>query len=107
MKRAEYMRIRSKYSPPDIRELYQIYGLIAEDGYVYVKITKVVYGFKQAAIIRYNQLIFKCNLMSITQLHSRLDCGHTEQEKNCLCVDTFGITYFSKDYVDHLLKSTV
>ena len=38
------MRMHSKYFPIDIRELYHIDGLIAEDGYVYIKITKGVYG---------------------------------------------------------------
>ena len=57
MPRAEYMRTHSKYSPPDIRALYQIDGFIAEYGYVYIKITKVMYGLQKAAIISYNQLI--------------------------------------------------
>ena len=55
--RAEYMRIHSKYFPPDIRDQYEIEGLIAADGYVYIKIIKGMYGLKQAAIIAYNQLI--------------------------------------------------
>ena len=55
--RAEYMRIYSQYSPPDIRDRYKIEGLIAADGYVYIKIIKGIYGLNQAAIIAYNQLI--------------------------------------------------
>ena len=31
---AEYMRKQQKYSPPDIRDQYDIEGLIAADGYV-------------------------------------------------------------------------
>ena len=55
--RAEYIRIHSKYSPPGIRDQYQIEGLISADGYVYIKTIKGVYWLKQAAIISYNQLI--------------------------------------------------
>ena len=51
------MRIHSKYLPPDIREQYYIEWLVAADGYLYIKIIKVMYGIKQAAIIAYNQLI--------------------------------------------------
>ena len=51
------MRINSKYFSPDIRYQYNIEGLIAADGYVYIKIIKVMYGLKQASIIAYNQLI--------------------------------------------------
>ena len=40
MYRVDYMIIHSKYFPPDIRELYQIDGLIAEDVYVYIKPSK-------------------------------------------------------------------
>ena len=36
MSRADYMRINSKYFPPDIRARYHIDGLIAADGYVYI-----------------------------------------------------------------------
>ena len=54
---AEYMRIHSKYFRPDIRNQYTIEGLIAADGYVYIKISKGMYGLKQAEIIAYNQLI--------------------------------------------------
>ena len=38
MKRAEYMRIHSKYFLDDIRQKYGIDFLVAEDGYVYCKI---------------------------------------------------------------------
>ena len=57
MSRAEYMKIHSKYFPPDIRALYHIDGLIAEDGYFYINITKFMYSLKQASIIVYNKLI--------------------------------------------------
>ena len=51
------MRIHSKYFPPDIRSRYQIDGLIAADGYVYINVFKGMCGLKQAATIAYNQLI--------------------------------------------------
>ena len=57
MSRPDYMRIHSEYFPPDIIELYQIHGLIAEDGYVHIKKIRGMYGLKQAAIIFYNQLV--------------------------------------------------
>ena len=57
MSRTDYMRINSKYSLQDIRTLYHIDRLIAEDGYVSIKITKFMYGLKQAFIIAYKQHI--------------------------------------------------
>ena len=50
---AEYVIVYSKYSPLDIGKLYQVDGLISEDGYVYTKITKGTHGLKQAATIAY------------------------------------------------------
>ena len=55
MSRAHYIRINSKYFLLDIISRYQIDGLIAADGYVYIKIIKCMYGIKQAAIIAYKQ----------------------------------------------------
>ena len=57
MSRAEYMRMNSKYAPPDIRDRYQIEGLVVADGYLYIKIIKGIYGLNQAAIIAYSKLI--------------------------------------------------
>ena len=47
MSRAECMRINSKYFQPDIKARYQIDGLIAADGYVYIKIIKGMYGLNR------------------------------------------------------------
>ena len=58
MSRSEYIRIHSKYFPPDIRDQYQIESLIATDGYVYINIIKGMYGLKQAEIIACNKLIY-------------------------------------------------
>ena len=44
MSRAEYMRILSKYFPLGIRDRCNIEGLIAADGYVYIKFIKGMYG---------------------------------------------------------------
>ena len=53
-----YYSIAQLYFPPDIRSLYQIDVLVAEDGYVYINIIKDMYGLKQVAIIAYNKLIY-------------------------------------------------
>ena len=51
MARSEYMRIHSKYFPPETRALYIIDSLIDYDGYVYVEFNKGMYGLKQAAVV--------------------------------------------------------
>ena len=51
MKGVEYTRIHSKYLPLDIKQLYYIDEIIDKDGYVYIKITTVMYGLKHADIM--------------------------------------------------------
>ena len=58
MSRTEYMRIHYKYFPPDIRALYHIDVIFADNGYSYIKIIKGMYSLKRVAIIEYNQLIY-------------------------------------------------
>ena len=55
----EYIHIHSKYFPLEKRELYEIDERIAKDGYAYLKIKKIMYSLKQAAILAYQQLV-KC-----------------------------------------------
>ena len=105
MSRADYMRINSKYSPPDIRDRYEIEGLIAADEYVYIKIIKGVYGINQASIIAYNQLISHMEPHSYYLVPFTTGLWAHKNRKNCLCVDDFGVKYFSKDDANHLLNS--
>lgn len=60
MKRSEYMKVRSKYLPKDVIELYNLKKLITEDGYVYIRKDKGIYGLKNAVILAYDN--FKAHL---------------------------------------------
>ena len=98
MSRKEYIRIHSKYFPPNIRALYHIDGLISEDGYVYIKIIKGVYGLKQATIIAYNQLIshMKPNGYYSAPFMTGIWAHKTRRSKCCLCVGDFRVKYLTK-----------
>ena len=101
------MRIHSRYFPPDIIALYHIDGIIAEDGYVYTKITKGMYGLKQASVIAYNQLVSPMVPHGYypVPFKTGLCPPKTRKTTFCLYVDDFGVKYFSKDDADHLLES--
>ena len=105
MSRAEYMRIHSEYFPPDIRASYHIDGLIAADGYVYIKIVKGMYVIKQAAIISYNKIIYQMDTHGYypVPFTNRLWEQNTRRTKTFLCVDVFGVKCFTKDYANRLL----
>jgi hypothetical protein len=103
----EYMRIHSKYFFGEMREKYNIDNLVADDGYVYVKIKKGMYGLKQAALLAYKHLV------NILQPFGYYPCPYTTglwKHKTrptvfCLCVDDFGIKYFNDADRDHLLNA--
>ena len=107
MKDCEYMRINGKYFMSDIRNKYNINKLIANDGYVYCKIKKGMYGLKQAARLAYDDL--KKHLSKYGYKPDTLAKNiwtHTERRtKFCLCVDDFGVQYFNLDDAQHLINA--
>ena len=48
MKYYNYMKLEFRLIPDEIRQQYRLYDLVKDDGYIYVKIPKGIYGLKQA-----------------------------------------------------------
>jgi len=103
----EYMRIHSKYFNDEMRKLYNIDSIIAEDGFVYCEIQRGMYGLKQAAILAYQQL--KVNLERHDYYPIPLSDGlwahKTRKTIFALCVDDFGVKYFNRDDANHLIET--
>ena len=57
MERYEYMRIHISIIPQEIVDRYNLLDLVNENGWVYIKIWKGVYGLPQAGIISNKQLM--------------------------------------------------
>ena len=104
---AEYMRIHSKYFHNTIRTKYNIDTIQNEDGYIYCKIQKGMYGLKQAARLAYEQLInnLQKHGYSPSKFSPNIWSHTTRPTKFCLCIDDFGIKYFSKDDISHLIET--
>ena len=107
MKDAEYMRINQKYITKEIEDEYDTKDLIAPDGYIYCKIKRGMYGLKQAARLAY-ELIKK--ILAPHGYHPDPICPNfwkhdTRKTIFCLCVDDFGVKYFSKSDADHLINA--
>ena len=106
MANPEYMKIPYKYFPPDIRKRYNLEDLV-HNGYIYVKIKKGMYGLKQAAILAYTYL---CNHLKpfgyyhVPGTHG-IFAHESRPTKFCLCVDDFGVKYFSQDDKNHLINT--
>ena len=107
MERPEYMRIHISRFPPDIIRRYKLMEIVAEDGYVYVKIKRGMYGLRQAAILAYRHLV------KVLAPHGYHPCKYslglwkhkTRKTVFCLCVDDFGVKYFNQEDKDHLLNA--
>ena len=52
----EYMRVKYKHIPEDIRIRYNLKTKVTKDDYVFIRIKKGMYGLKQAALLAYNHL---------------------------------------------------
>ena len=107
MERAEYMKVQYKHLPEDIRKLYNLDEKVTSDNYIYIKIKKGMYGLKQAAVLAYNQLKANLQPAGYTPIIGTVGMWKhtTRRTKFCLCVDDFGIKYFSKDDANHLLQA--
>ena len=103
----EYMRIHSKYFPPEMHDLYDITSKIATDSYVYVKIKRGMYGLKQAAILAYEQLVknLKPHGYYPVPNTSGLWAHKSRRTMFVLCVDDFGIKYYNDEDKQHLLDT--
>ena len=102
----EYMRIASKYLPDDIIKKYNLQDKI-NNGFIYIKIKKGMYGLKQAAVLAYQQLVTHLAKYGYTPIPHTTGMWkhHTRRTKFCLCVDDFGIKYYNNDDINHLLNA--
>ena len=106
MQEPEYMRIAYKYFPPDIIQRYHLQDKVAADEYIYIKIKRGMYGLKQAAILAHQQLVKNLAPFGYHPIPNTNFWKHTTRPTVfCLCVDDFGVKYFSKADADHLLSA--
>jgi hypothetical protein len=66
-----------------------------------------MYGLKEAAIIAFNQLVTKLAPASYkpAPFTPGLWCHHTKKTTFVLCVDNFGVNYFSQPDAQHLIDA--
>ena len=107
MDHPEYMRVNYKYIPNDIRKRYNLDSMVTSDSTIYIKIQKGMPGLKQAAILAYRHLKNSLEPFGYEPIHGTVGLWHhrTKPTKFCLCVDDFGIKYWSKEDADHLCNA--
>ena len=87
----------------DIRKKYKITSLIASDSYVYFKIKRGTYGLKQVARLAREQLIKHLKLYRYfpSPIVHNIWIHQSRPTKFCLCVDDFGVKFFSETDANH------
>ena len=90
------------------QEILDKYGLTAEtDGFVYFEVRKGIYGLKEAGLIAFKQLV--TNLAPFGYEPMKFTSGlwkhRTKPTTFSLCVDDYGVKYFSKPDANHLIQA--
>ena len=103
----QYLRVSINIIPTEIVIEYNLKNYVEPDGYVYFEIRKGMYGLKEAGIIAFNNLVknlapFGYEPMPYTPGLWR---HKTKPTTFTLCVDDFGVKYFSKTDADHFIHA--
>ena len=103
----EFMKVHIKNFPPDIIDQYNLRSKVNGAGFVYIKIKKGMYGLKQAAVLAYDNLVRQLKPFGYAPIpHTIGMWKHTSKPITfCLCVDDFGVKYYKKSDVHHLIQA--
>jgi hypothetical protein len=79
---------------------------IATDGYVYLEIRRSMYGLKEAGVIAFDQLVQKLDPSGYEPMPFTPGLWHNRRKRTtfALCVDDFGVKYFSVPNALHLMN---
>ena len=92
------MKVPLKYFPSDIIDCYELHNK-AYNNNIYVVIKKGMYGLKQGAVLLYDNLVKNLSQFGyepIDYTESYWKHKTTRTSKICLCLNDFGVKYFSK-----------
>jgi hypothetical protein len=107
MKRYEYMHIKITDIPKEIINEYKISEIAMDDGYIYCKIQKEMYGLPQAGIIA--QELLQESLAKVGYHQSKIIPGIWTHKMQKICftlvVDDFAIKYTKLEDAQHLIEA--
>ena len=103
----QYMRVPTSVIPQEVWDDPSYDIQVASDGYVYLEIRRGMYGLKEAGIIAFNQLVKKLAPYGYAPMPFTpgLWRHKTRRTTFVLCVDDFGVKYFSKADAQHLIDA--
>jgi hypothetical protein len=100
------MHMKISNLPPNFPKAYNLINLATDDGTIYVKIQKGMYGLPQAGILAQNLLKKRLNEHGYHQ--NNVTPGLWKHDWRpllfTLCVNDFGIKYVGQEHANHLAK---
>ena len=105
MKYFQYMRIHKKIIPQEVLDGYEI--IFDDRDFAYVEICRGMYGLKEAGVMAFDQIVRKLKRFGYKPMPQTPGLWIYTSRKTAftLCVDYFGIQYFSKSDADHLIDA--
>ena len=105
--RPEYAKVRLSDIPDEVIEEYNLREKATPDGWVYLKVTKGMYGLPQAGSLGHDLLESRLNKEGYYK--SKIVPGLWKHKSRplqfVLVVDDFGIKYIRDEDLDHLVKT--
>jgi hypothetical protein len=103
----QYIRVPKSVIPQEVWDDPRYDIQVANDGYIYLEIRRGMYGLKEAGIIAFNQLVKKLAPSGYEPMPFTpgLWRHRTKRTTFALCVDDFGVKYFSKADAMHLINA--
>jgi hypothetical protein len=106
LKRPEYIRVKLTDIPDEIIHEYRLKKVVDNKGFVYLEVTKGMYGLPQAGLLA-NELLEK-RLNKHGYYQSKLVPGLWKHKTRpimfTLVVDDFGVQYVGKEHAEHLMS---
>ncbi len=107
MERAEYMRLKILDIPEEVIQHYNLMSLVTQDGYVYCKITRGMYGLPQSGIIA--QELLEKQLAEYGYHQSKIINGFWKHKTRPTCftliVNNFAVKYVNNEDEEHLTNA--
>ena len=105
LKRPEYAKVRLTDIPEEVIREYKLHKIATEDGWIYMRVVKGMYGLPQSGANSHDELEERLNKEDYYQ--SKIVPGlwrhKTRPTVFTLIVDNFGIKFLSKNDLDHLI----
>jgi hypothetical protein len=106
MERPEYMRMKLSNLPQEFVDLFNLTKIAEDNGNVYIKVQKGMYGLSQAGILAHRLLEQWLNEHGYQQ--NQVTPGLWKHALRpisfILCVINFGVKYIGREHAEHLLQ---